>query len=70
VENPDLKTRLKAMAQPWIETADAKFQEQVERHITTTVEASVKAMMDDRLAVLERAIADLERRLRELEEKA
>jgi len=70
VENPDLSTRLRALAQPLLNSADAKFQEQVERHVAASVDKAVKEAVDDRLAVLERALADLDRRLRELENRA
>jgi hypothetical protein len=57
------------MAQPLLDSADAKFQERVDKHVADTVEKAVNDIVASRLTVIDRAIADIERRLSALEEK-
>ena len=59
----DLKSRFKQFAQPLVESLDARLREQIDQRVDQRVEASLSA----RLSVIERAIADLDRGLRELE---
>ncbi len=59
----DLRQRLKSFAQPLVDSLDARLRDQVDAR----VDQRVNDTLSDRLAVIERAIADLDRRLRELE---
>ena len=59
----DLRDRLKAFAQPFVDSLDTKLRDQVDARVDARVEATLSA----RLAVIERAIADLDRALKELE---
>ncbi len=59
----DLKSRLKQFAQPIVDSLDSRLREQVDARVDERVEASLSA----RLTVIERAIADLDRIVRELE---
>ena len=59
----DLRERLKAFAQPFVDSLDSKLRDQVDARVDQRVDATLAA----RLAVIERAIADLDRSLKELE---
>lgn len=59
----DLKNRLKQFAQPIVDSLDTRLREQVDAR----VDARVDATLASRLAVIERAIADLDRSIRSLE---
>ncbi len=61
--NQDLLARLKHLAQPLVDSLDSRLREQVDRRVDERVEASLSS----RLSVIERAIADLDRAVRELE---
>ncbi len=61
----DLRDRLKALAQPLVDSLDARLREQVDARVDERVEQAVA----DRLAVIERAIADLDRQVRALAER-
>jgi len=61
----DLKSRLKQLAQPIVDSLDSRLREQVDARVDQRVEASLSA----RLSVIERAIADLDRSLRDLKER-
>jgi hypothetical protein len=56
--------RLKQMAEPIVATIDNRLSGQVDKRVDTRVEESFK----DRLTVIERAIADLGREIKELQE--
>ncbi len=58
-ENPDLRGRLRQLAQPLVDTLDSRLRAQVD--------ARVDEILRDRLAVIERAVADLDRAVRELQ---
>lgn len=61
----DLRSRLKQLAQPIVESLDARLSAQVDRR----VDERVNETLADRLAVIERAIADLDREVRALQER-
>ncbi len=61
--NQDLLARLKHLAQPLVDSLDSRLREQVDRRVDDRVEASLSS----RLSVIERAIADLDRAVKELE---
>ena len=57
----DLKNRLRQFAQPLVDSLDGKLRDQVDKRVDEA--------MASRLAVLERAIADLDRTTQELERR-
>ncbi|NNN02542.1 MAG: hypothetical protein HKL87_00850 [Acidimicrobiaceae bacterium] len=59
----DLRQKLKSFAQPLVDSVDARLRDQVD----SRVDERVRETMSDRLSVIERAIADLDRRVRDLE---
>ncbi|NNN00377.1 MAG: hypothetical protein HKL86_00925 [Acidimicrobiaceae bacterium] len=61
----DLKSRLIQLAQPIVDSLDSRLRDQVDSRVDDRVDATLSA----RLAVIERAIADLDRSLRELQER-
>jgi len=61
----DLKSRLKQFAQPLVDSLDSRLREQVDSRVDERVDSALSA----RLAVIERAIADLDRAVRALEER-
>jgi hypothetical protein len=62
----DLFARLKQMAEPIVTTIDNRLSGQVDKRVDKRVEESLK----DRLTVIERAIADLDRAVKELQDRA
>jgi hypothetical protein len=60
----DILARLKQMAEPIVATIDNRLSGQVDKRVDKRVEESFK----DRLTVIERAIADLGREIKELQE--
>jgi len=69
----EIRRRLKQMTQPLVDSLDARLRDQVDRRVDERVEERVEEIVDDtlsaRLAVIERAIADLDRAVRTLEER-
>ncbi len=61
----DLRDILKQFAQPVLDSLDTRLRDQID----TRVDARVDAILSDRLAVLERAVADLDRAVRALQER-
>ena len=61
----DLKSRLRQFAQPLVESVDGKLRDQVDKRVDERVDEA----MASRLAVLERAIADLDRTVNELQRR-
>ena len=59
----DLRDRLKQLAQPLVDSVDSRLREQVDERVDEKVESILNA----RLAVIERAIADLDRAIKALE---
>jgi hypothetical protein len=60
----DILARLKQMAEPIVTSIDKRLSGQVDKRVDKRVEESLK----DRLSVIERAIADLDRAIKELQE--
>jgi hypothetical protein len=63
---PDFKERLKALTQPLVDSIDARVRKQIDHHVDESLDERIDAAIAARLAVLERAIADLDRALKEL----
>ena len=68
----ELRKRIKQLTQPIVDSLDARLREQVDRRVDERVDDRVAAIVDEalnaRLAVIERAIADLDRAMRALED--
>lgn len=64
-KSQDLRSRLKQLTQPLVDSLDTKLRDQVDHRVDDRVETLLAA----RLAVIERAIADLDREVRELKER-
>lgn len=62
---PDFKDRLKALTQPLVDSIDARLRKQIDQHVDEVLDQRIDAAIAARLAVLERAIADLDRALKE-----
>lgn len=62
----DVLTRLKHLAQPLVDSLDSRLREQIDRRVDERVDATLAS----RLAVIERAIADLDRALKERPERS
>jgi hypothetical protein len=67
----DLKSRLKQFTQPLVDNLDTRLREQVDRRVDEKLDDRVRALVEEelssRLSVIERAIADLDRTLKELQ---
>ncbi len=67
----DLKSRLKQFTQPLVDNLDTRLREQVDRRVDEKLDDRVRALVDEelaaRLSVIERAIADIDRSLKELQ---
>ena len=61
----DLKTRFKQMTQPLVDTLDSRLSAQIDKRVDHRVDETLK----DRLSVIERAIADLDRALHNLQDR-
>jgi hypothetical protein len=61
----DLLQKLKSYTQPLVDSVDSKLRLQVDGRVDQKVEEILK----DRLAVLERAVADLARSVKEIENR-
>ena len=61
----DLLQKLKSYTQPLVDSVDSKLRSQVDGRVDQKVEEILK----DRLAVLERAVADLARSDKEIEDR-
>ncbi|HEY1762496.1 MAG TPA: hypothetical protein VGG17_07885 [Acidimicrobiales bacterium] len=59
----DLKARIKQITQPIVDSLDSRLSAQVDKRVDQRVEETMK----DRLAVIERAVADLDRTVHGLE---
>ncbi len=59
----DLKARIKQITQPIVDSLDSRLSAQVDKRVDQRVDETLK----DRLAVIERAVADLDRTVHELE---
>jgi len=70
-QTQDLKSRLKQFTQPLVDNLDTRLREQVDRRVDEKLDDRVRALVEEeltaRLSVIERAIADLDRSLKELQ---
>jgi hypothetical protein len=64
-KSQDLKSRLKQMTQPIVDTLDSRLSTQIDKRVDQRVDDTLR----DRLTVIERAVADLDRALRELQDR-
>jgi hypothetical protein len=69
----DLRNRLKNLTQPLVDSLDTRLRDQIDRRVDDRVDDRVQTLVDEalsaRLAVIERAIADIDRALKELQGK-
>jgi len=69
----DLRNRLKHLTQPFVESLDSRLRDQIDRRVDDRVDDRVQTLVDEalaaRLSVIERAIADIDRALKELQGK-
>lgn len=69
----DLKSRLKQFTQPLVDSLDSRLREQVDRRVDEKLDDRVRELVDEalaaRLSVIERAIADIDRALKELQSR-
>ena len=67
----DLRNRLKNLTQPIVDSLDSRLRDQIDRRVDSRVDDRVQTLVDEalnaRLAVIERAIADIDRALKELQ---
>jgi hypothetical protein len=67
----DLRNRLKNLTQPLVDSLDTRLRDQIDRRVDERVDDRVETLVDEaltaRLAVIERAIADIDRALKELQ---
>jgi predicted transcriptional regulator len=67
----DLRNRLKHMTQPLVDSLDSRLRDQIDRRVDDRVDDRVQTLVDEalnaRLSVIERAIADIDRALKELQ---
>jgi len=63
--NQDLLARIKHLAQPLVDSLDSRLRDQIDRRVDERVDATLAS----RLSVIERAIADLDRAIKELQER-
>jgi predicted transcriptional regulator len=69
----DLRNRLKHLTQPFVDSLDSRLRDQIDRRVDDRVDDRVQTLVDEalaaRLSVIERAIADIDRALKELQAK-
>ena len=63
--NQDLLARLKHLAQPLVDSIDSRLRDQIDRRVDERVSESLAS----RLSVIERAIADLDRAVKALQQR-
>ncbi|MGC1420529.1 MAG: hypothetical protein WA786_10485 [Acidimicrobiales bacterium] len=61
----DLRERFRQFAQPFVDSLDGRLRDQVDKRVDHRVDETLSA----RLSVIERAIADLDRAIKELEQR-
>ncbi|MEO9181467.1 MAG: hypothetical protein ABI298_07435 [Acidimicrobiales bacterium] len=68
----DLRGRLKNLTQPLVDSLDSRLRDQVDQRVDEKIDDRVQQLVDEmltaRLAVIERAIADIDRGLKELQQ--
>jgi hypothetical protein len=65
----DLRSILRQLTSPVVESLDARLRDQIEAHVDELMDEKIAAALRDRLSTLDRAIADLSRSLGELEHR-
>ncbi len=65
----DLRDLIRHVAQPVIDQIDGRLRSQIDVRVDERVDGRVEALLADKLALVERAVADLDRAVRELQEK-
>jgi hypothetical protein len=69
----DLRNRIKHLTQPLVDSLDTRLRDQIDRRVDDGVDDRVQTLVDEalaaRLSVIERAIADIDRALKELQGK-
>jgi hypothetical protein len=63
--NQDLLARLKNLAQPLVDSVDSRLRDQIDRRVDERVDETLAS----RLSVIERAIADLDRSVKALQQQ-
>ncbi len=67
----ELRNRLKHLTQPLVDSLDSRLRDQIDRRVDDRVDDRVQTLVDEalaaRLSVIERAIADIDRALKELQ---
>jgi len=67
----DLRNRFKHLTQPLVDSLDTRLRDQIDRRVDERVDDRVQTLVDEalaaRLSVIERAIADIDRALKELQ---
>jgi len=58
----DFKQKIKQFTQPLVDSLDARLRDEIDARVDVRVDEAVR----DRLTILERAVADLDRAVREL----
>ena len=61
----ELRARLKQITQPLVDSLDSRLSAQVDKRVDQRVDETMK----DRLSVIERALADLDRTVHELQDQ-
>jgi hypothetical protein len=64
-KSQDFRTRFKQLTQPIVDSLDSRLRDQVDLRVDQRVDSTLSA----RLSVIERAIADLDRSIKELEQR-
>jgi hypothetical protein len=63
---PDFREWVKQFTQPLVDSVDSRVRKQIDDRVDQHIEATLAT----RLSVLERAVADLDRALKELQERS
>jgi hypothetical protein len=66
---PDLRERVRAVAQPLIDSIEGRVRRQIDSRVDENLDERIDRAVAARLAVLERAVADLDRAVRELQSR-
>jgi len=64
--NPDFREWVKQFTQPLVDSVDSRLRKQIDDRVDHHIEETLAT----RLSVLERAVADLDRALKDLQERA
>lgn len=64
-KSQDLKARFKQMTQPLVDSLDSRLSAQVDKRVDQRVDETLK----DRLSFIERAVADLDRAVHDLQDR-